>query len=124
MLGDSGGLRVAGPCRACGGEAGLRTGWGDSLEYRPWGFPREKTGAVHGCCLLGFADPPASLDGSSRRSVGFLGPKVALPGRLRPGRQGLGHRVGGMRQEVDREGAEVAWGAAGTIPRRAPGALQ
>lgn len=104
MLGDPGGLRVARPCRAGRGEAGLRTGWGDGLEHR--GSPREESGAVHGCCLLGFADPPASLDGSSRRSVGFLGPKVALPGRLRPGRQGLGQRVGGMRQGVDLGGAE------------------
>lgn len=29
-----------------------------------------------------------------------------MPGRLRPGLQGLGHRVGGMRQGVDLEGAE------------------
>jgi len=95
-----------GPARRAEGRLASGLDRGDGLEHRPRGSPREKSGAVHGCCLLGFADPPASLDGSSRLSVGFLGPKVALPGRLRPGRQGLGHRVGGMRQGVDLEGAE------------------
>lgn len=105
MLGDSGGLGSQGPAGRAEGRLASGLDGVTVWSIVPGVSPREDW-AVHGCCLLGFADPPASLDGSSRRSIGFLGPKVALPGRLRPGRQGLGHRVGGMRQGFDREGAE------------------